>query len=695
MSLKEYSTERIRNVAFVSHSGAGKTTVGDAILFVTGGNDRFGRVDDETSVLDWDSEEIRRKTTISTGLAPVEWSDCKINILDTPGYFDFVGEVRSALRVADGALVVVDATGGVEVGTELVWQYTSEYEIPRLLVVNKLDRENTGFQETLNQLRNVFGSRVLPLYLPIGKEAGLKGVVDILREVALVPSPDGKKVVEESIPADLADQVSDLKEELKEAACDGDDELLEKYLDEGDLTDEEIIRGLRAASIARKAFITIPVSASKLIGIHQVLDAIVTYLPSPADVPAVRGVVPDTEDEVVRKADVSEPFSALVFKTTADPYVGKLTIFRVYSGKLAANSTCFNSSKKRAERIGHLFSIKGKSQEPVSHVSAGDIGAVAKLQETLTGDTLCTQEDPVLFAPISFPAPVYSLAVNPKTKGDEEKISAGLARLTDEDPTITVERNTETGETILSGLGEVHVDVTTTKLKRKFGVDVDLTLPKIAYRETIKDSAKAEGRHKKQTGGRGQFGHVWIEFEHTSEQEFEFVDKIFGGAVPRQYIPAVEKGLREALQEGVLAGYPVVNLKATLYDGSFHPVDSSEMAFKIAASLAFKKGCAEAKPVLLEPIVRVEVTVPEQYMGDIMGDLNKKRGRILGMESKGHIQVIKALAPLSEMQRYAIDLRSMTQGRGLFTMELDHYEEVPDNIAAQIIEEAQKEKENK
>lgn len=694
MSLKEFSTGNIRNVALISHSGAGKTTVGDAMLFVTGGNDRFGRVDDATSVLDYDSEEVRRKTTISTALAPVEWNGHKVNILDTPGYFDFVGEVRSALRVADGALVVIDATGGIEVGTELVWQYTAEYEIPRLLVVNKLDRENTDFQDTLNELGNVFGRRVLPLYLPLGKEAGLKGVVDIIREVALISSPDGK-ITEERVPEDMAGDVSDLKEELKEAACDGDDDLLEKYLDEGDLTDEEILKGLRAASIARKVFLTVPLSANKLIGIQQLLDAIVAYLPSPADVPPVKGAIPGTEDEVIRSADSSQPFSALVFKTTADPYVGKLTVFRVYSGKFASNSSCYNSTKGRTERIGQLYTIKGKNQEPVSHVVAGDIGAVAKLQETLTGDTLCTQEHPVLFAPIKFPAPVYSLAVNPRTKGDEEKISAGLSRLTEEDPTITVERNAETGETILSGLGEVHVDVTTTKLKKKFGVDVDVTLPKIPYRETIKGSSKAEGKHKKQTGGRGQYGHVWIEFEHIADQAFEFVDKIFGGAVPRQYIPAVEKGLREAIEEGVLAGYPVVNMKATLYDGSFHPVDSSEMAFKIAASLAFKKGCSEAHPIILEPIVRVEVTVPDQFMGDIMGDLNKKRGRILGMESKGHIQVIKALAPLSEMQRYAIDLRSMTQGRGLFTMEFDHYEEVPGNISADIIEEAQKQKDSR
>ncbi len=691
--MKEFSTENIRNVALVSHSGAGKTTVGDAMLFVTGGNDRFGRVDDSTSVLDYDSEEIRRKTTVSTAVAPVEWNGCKINILDTPGYFDFVGEVRSALRVADGALVVVDATGGIEVGTELVWQYANEYQIPRLLVVNKLDRENTDFLVTLGELNNVFG-RVLPLYLPIGKEEDIKGVVDIIRGVALISSPDGK-ISEEEIPENMAGDVSDMKEELKEAACDGDDDLFEKYIDEGDLTDDEIRKGLRAASIARKIVLAIPASASKLVSMQPVLDAIAAYLPNPTEVPAVKGVVPGTEDEAVRSADVSEPLSALVFKTTADPYVGKLTLFRVYSGKFASNGSCYNSTKDHTERIGQLYTIKGKSQIPVPFVVAGDIGAVAKLQETLTGDTLCKQEDPVLFPTIEFPAPVYSLAVNPRTKGDEEKISSGLSRLTEEDPTITVERNAETSETILSGLGEVHVDVTTTKLKKKFGVDVDVTTPKIPYRETIKGSAKAEGKHKKQTGGRGQYGHVWIEFEHIPDKDFEFVDKIYGGAVPRQYIPAVEKGLLEALEEGVLAGYPVVNIKATLYDGSFHPVDSSEMAFKIAASLAFKKGCEESHPIILEPIVKVEVTVPDQFMGDIMGDLNKKRGKILGMESKGPIQVIKALAPLSEMQKYAIDLRSMTQGRGLFTMEFDHYEEVPGNIATDIIEEARKARENR
>ncbi|HHW25923.1 MAG TPA: elongation factor G [Firmicutes bacterium] len=690
--MKEYSTENIRNVTLISHSGAGKTTLGDAMLFLTGGNDRFGRVDDGTSVLDFDPEEIRRKTTISTSVAPVEWKNRKVNILDTPGYFDFVGEVRSSLRVADGALIIVDAGGGVEVGTELVWQYAVEYQIPRMFIVNKMDRENTDFDAVMKEINEASGGRAIPLYLPIGKQANFKGLVDVIRNKAFTFGADGK-ATETAVPGDMAAAIADVKEKLKEAACDGDDELMEKYLEEGDLSDEEIIRGLRLASIAGKVFLAVPVSAAKMIGVAQVLDAVVDYMPSPKDVPAVTGKVPGQDTEVTREPSDAAPFSALVFKTTADPYVGKLTLFRVYSGKFMSNVPCLNSSRGKVERVGQLYSVKGKSQEPVPFVTAGDIGAVAKLQETLTGDTLCKQEEPVVFPAIKFPAPVYSVAVHPKTKGDEDKISAGLTRLTEEDPTIRVERGAETSETILYGLGEVHVDVTTGKLKRKFGVDVDLTSPKIPYRETIKGTSKAEGRHKKQTGGRGQFGHVWIEFEPLPDKEFEFVDKIFGGAVPRQFIPAVEKGLREAMQEGVLAGYPVVNLKATLYDGSFHPVDSSEMAFKLAASLAFKKGCMEAQPIILEPIVRLEVTVPEQYMGDIMGDLNKKRGRIHGMETKGHIQVIKATAPLAEVQKYAIDLRSMTQGRGLFTMEFDHYEEVPANIAETIIEEAKKARE--
>lgn len=690
--MKEYSIENLRNVALIAHSGAGKTSLGDAMLFISGGNTRLGKVDEGTSVLDFDSEEIRRKTTISTSVAPVEWKGTKINLLDTPGYFDFVGDVLSALRVVEGAVVVVDATGGVQVGTEIVWDYARQRNLSCIIAINKLDRENTDFWKTLEEVNRAFGGHVVPLYIPLGKEASFRGVVDVIGGKALVTQGEGK-IAEQDIPQDLKDAVESTKEKLIETACDGDDQLMEKYIEGQELTPEEIVRGIKLAVLKRKAFPAIPASVAKTIGVHAIMDAIVAYVPSPADVKAPVGKAPGSEEEKSFEAAPGAPFSALVWKTTADPFVGKLSLFRVYSGKFVSNTTCFNATKGRSERVGQLYSIKGKSQEPVPEVSAGDIGAVAKLQETTTGDTLCLESSPIVYEPIAFPNPVYSVAVRPKTKGDEDKISAGLQRLVEEDPTIRVERNTETGETILSGLGEVHVDVTTTKLRDKFHVDVELSLPKVPYRETIKGTAKAEGKHKKQTGGRGQYGHVFIEFEPAPDKDFEFVDKIFGGAVPRQYIPAVEKGLREALNEGVLAGYPVTNLRAILYDGSYHPVDSSELAFKIAAALAFKKGCSEANPVLLEPIMRVEVMVPEQFMGDIMGDFNKRRGRILGVEAKGPFQIIKAMVPMAEMLKYAIDLRSMTQGRGVFKMEFDRYEEVPPQVAEGIIEAARKEKE--
>lgn len=690
--MKEYSTGNIRNVVLISHGGAGKTTIGDAMLFLSGGNDRFGRTDDNSSLLDFDPDEQRRKTTILTSVAPIEWKGTKINVLDTPGYFDFVGEVRSALRVGDGAVVVVDATGGVEVGTELVWQYAREHKVPRLIVVNKLDRENTNFEAVVAQINEALNAHATPLYLPVGKDASFKGLVDVIKGVMITTGADGKST-EGPVPADLAGAVSDLKEQLKEAACDGDDSLMEKYLEEGDLSDEEIERGLRLASTAGRISLVVPVAAAKLLGIKEAMDSVVRFLPSPVDVPVVKGHIPGQDTEIERVCDDTGPFSALVWKTTADPYVGKLTLFRVYSGKFVSNSSALNSTKGKVERVGQLYTVKGKTQEPVASVTAGDIGAVAKLADTLTGDTLCKPEEPVVFETIAFPAPVYSVAVHPKTKGDEDKISSGLTRLIEEDPTLKTERNAETSETILSGLGEVHLEVTTGKLKRKFGVDVELTTPTIPYRETIKGSSKVQGRHKKQTGGRGQFGDVWIEFEPLPDKDFEFVDKIFGGSVPRQFIPAVEKGLREVLPEGIQAGYPATNIRATLYDGSYHPVDSSEMAFKIAAGLAFKKGCMEANPIIMEPIMKMEITVPEQFMGDIMGDLNKNRGKILGMEAKGHLQVIRALAPLAEVQKYAIDLRSMTQGRGLFSMEFDHHEEVPAHLAETIIEAAKKAKE--
>lgn len=677
--MTKVSVDRIRNVCLISHGGAGKTSIAEGILYAAGVTDRLGRTDEGTSVMDYEPEEVRRHISISTSVASVPWKGFKINLIDTPGYFDFVGEVKAGIRVSDSAIVVVDAVSGVEVGTELVWRYASEPNLPKMIVVSKLDRENSDFFRVLHQLREVFGNAILPLQLPVGKESSFSGLVDII---------DG----EGSIPPELAPDVQRYKDRLAEAAAEGDDSLLEKYLEGESLSGDEIRDGLRR-SIATGNFIPVlGVSALKAIGIQQLLDAIVALLPSPKDDGAVEGTNPKTGETEQRLPSDDDPFSALVFKTMADPYVGRLTVFRVYSGSLSSDSHVYNANKRRTERIGQLFSIRGKYQEPLETVSAGDIAAVAKLQETSTGDTLCAEQSPIEFPSIEFPKPVFSVAVLPKSKGDEEKISSGLSRLTEEDLTFKTEKNTETGQTIISGMGDLHLEVITEKLKRKFGVDVNLEPPKIPYRETIRSKVQVEGKHKKQTGGRGQYGHVWLELEPLEPGgEFEFADRIFGGAVPKQYIPAVEKGVREAMQEGVLAGYPVTDVKVTLYDGSYHTVDSSELAFKIASSMAFKKGALQANPVILEPIMSVEVTVPDQFMGDVIGDLNKKRGKVIGIDPQGGVQAIKALVPQAEMSKYAIDLRSLTQGRGTFTASFSHYEEVPAHISQEIIERSKKE----
>ncbi len=690
--MKRYDIDKIRNLGLISHGGAGKTSLAEAMLYDSGTVDRLGRVDDGNATMDFDPEEIKRKMSISTGIAPCEWKGYKINIVDTPGYFDFVGEVRAALRVVDGAVLLVDAVAGVEVGTELFWGFTEEYNVPAIVFVNKMDRENASFEKTLESLRKSLGKPVIPLQIPIGAEASFSGVVDIVKGKAY--KFDGRNVVEIDIPEELSSKVAEFREPLIEAAAETDDELIMKFLEGEALTDEEITQGLRKGVMARKFVPVLLGSATRNIGAQLLMDAVVAYLPSPQDAGEVKGTHPRTSAEQTRKPSVDQPFSALVFKTMADPYVGKLTVFRVYSGVLKSDSHTYNSSKDREERIGQLFVMKGKQQEPIPEVWAGDLAAVAKLQDTSTGDTLCDAANPIIFPQIKFPAPVYSVAVLPKSKGDEEKIGSGLARLTEEDPTFRVEKNTQTLQTIISGMGDMHLDVITDRLKRKFGVEVTLETPKVPYKETIRGTAKVEGKHKKQTGGRGQYGHVFLEVEPLEPgKEFEFVDKIFGGAVPKQYIPAVEKGVREAMQEGVMAGYPVTDVRVTLVDGSYHTVDSSEMAFKIAASMAFKKACQQASPILLEPVMRVEVTVPEQFMGDVMGDLNKKRGKILGMEPHGSHQIIRALVPLAEMSKYAIDLRSITQGRGIFSMEFASYEEVPYNVAQEIIAQAKKDKE--
>ncbi len=686
--MKDYKTSNLRNVALVGHGGSGKTTIAEAMLFNTGVLDRFGKVEDGTTVTDFDPEEIKRKISISAATAPCEWKEQRINVIDTPGYFDFVGEVVASLKVADSVVIPVDSVGGVEVGAEKAWDYVDENGKSCLFFVNKMDRENANFSKVLEQLREVFGNKIVPFVLPIGAEASFKGVVDLIDQKAKIR--DGNKTVESDVPADMKDAVEEYRSMIIESAAQTDEELMEKYFGGEELTKEEIIKGLRLGVISGDVVPVLCGAANKNTGIDVLMDMVLNYLPSPADKPAVEAQNTKTNQKVKVAADAGAAFSAQIYKTIADPFVGKISMFKVMSGTMKTDMEVYNANKEKKEKLSNLFLLRGKKQVIMEKLVAGEIAAVAKLQFSTTGDTLCDASNPVVFDPIKFPAPSIALSIEPKSKGDEDKIGNGLHRLVEEDPTLKVEKNVETKQTLISGMGEQHLEVTTKKLHNKFGVEVVLHDPKIPFRETIKKSAKAEGKHKKQSGGHGQYGHVWVEFEPILDgsAEFEFVDKIVGGVVPRQYIPAVEKGLRDCIEEGVLAGFPVVNLRCILYDGSFHPVDSAEMPFKIAAALAYKKGMAAANPVLLEPIYQVEVVVPDEYMGDIIGDLNKKRGRILGMEPMGKLQKVSAEAPLAEMFKYATDLRSMTQARGSFSMSFSRYEEVPAQHAQKIIDAA-------
>ena len=687
--MKTYQVDKIRNVALVGHSGSGKTTLTEAVLYATGVTKRQGRVDDGNTVSDFSKEEINRKVSIGTTSIPVEWNNMKFNILDTPGYFDFVGETYGALRASEGAILVIDASSGIEVGTEKAWKLLEKHKRPRFIFINKMDKENVNFDKLMDDLKERFGNKVFPFALPIGEAEKFKGFVNVRDEVAYKYT-EGKR---EEIPLFEEEKAAivDIRESMMEIVAESDDELLEKFFSGEPFTTDEIATGIRT-QVANGELVPVFIgSAEKNIGIDYLLSVIERYIPSPLDIGSVVGTVNGKEE--IRKIDVNEPFSAIVFKTIADPFVGKLSLFKVISGKLTKDVEVYNSSKEKTEKLGGLFVLRGKNQIESNEIVAGDIGATSKLQFTQTGDTLCSKNDEILFDKISYPQPTLFLAVEPKAKGDEEKIGTSLQRLTEEDPTFTLQRNTETKQLLIGGQGNMQLAVITDKLKNNFGVDIILFNPKIAYRETIKGSASVQGRHKKQSGGAGQYGDVHIRFEPSTE-EFEFAEEVFGGSVPRNYFPAVEKGLRDSLENGVLAGYPVVNMKATLFDGSYHPVDSNEMAFKIAASLAFKKGMEAAKPILLEPILKVEVNIPEDYMGDVMGDMNKRRGRILGMEQQEDgSQLVIAEAPHAEMFEYAIDLRSMTQARGSFTMEFIRYEEVPSNIAEKIIAEAKAEKE--
>ncbi len=684
--MKKYTSDNIRNVALISHGGAGKTSLTEALLFTSGAINRLGKIESGNTTTDFDPDEVKKQVTINVGLAPLEWSGIKINLLDTPGYFDFIGDVLGALRVADSAVVVVCAVSGVEVGTEKVWGYADDFNLPRVVAINKLERENADYEGTLEQLRSHFGFSVAPLQMPIGKEADFRGVVDLVSQRALLFSDNGMQVKEEEIPADLKDQAEDLREKLVEAIAEADDSLLEKYLEGEVLSEDEVKKGLRQGVLQGKIVPVLCCAATKNFGTQPLLDLIKNYIPSPLDQGELKGLLPGGDEETTRKLSPDEPMSAFVYKTLADPYVGRINFFRVYSGKIEPDSQVYNSRKDITERFGQVFSMRGKNQVSMEEIVAGDIACVAKLQETVTGDTLCDSSKPILFPQLNFPEPVISFAVEPKTKGDEEKVGTGLARFLEEDPTFQLERRAETKQTIISGLGELHLDIIVSRLSEKFGVEVELSTPKVPYKETIKGQAKVEGKHKKQSGGRGQFGHVYLELEPAETgQGLIFENKIFGGSVPRQYVPAVEKGVTEAMEEGVVAGYPVQDVVVRLVDGSYHTVDSSEMAFKIAASQAFKKGMEKAGAVLLEPIMNMEVTVPEAFMGDIMGDLNSKRGRIQGMEPEDGLQKIRAQVPMAEIFKYSIDLRSMTQGRGFFSMEFSHYEEVPHQVAEQVV----------
>lgn len=687
--MKEYQTNQLRNVCLIGHGGTGKTTLSEAILYDCKEIDRVGRVEEGTTTSDYDAEERKRQISISAAMTPVEWKNNKINIVDTPGYFDFVGEVLEGLRASDAAIITVCAVSGLQVGTEKVWDYCKKYNKPRAFYINKLDRENANFDKVLSQLKEKYGISVVPLQLPIGKEADFKGIVDVIKMKSI--TYNGKDFVEGDVPADLLDTAGEYKAAITEAVAENDENLLDKYFNEGELSEDEIISGLRTGVAKGEIVPVFCGSALMNNGVTTLLDGIIDYIPCPADLQEVEGTNPKTNEKETRRVSSSEPFSAFVFKTIADPYVGKLSMFRVLSGSISSDSLVYNSSKGKNEKIGTLYILRGKNQIPVTKVIAGDIGAVSKLAITSTGDTLCDQGNCIVYPAIKFPEPCISLTVKPKSKGDEDKISSGLSKLLEEDLTFKVSRDVENAETIISGVGELHLEVITKKLQSKFGAEVSLDVPKIPYRETIRKMSDVQGKHKKQSGGHGQYGDVYIKFEpNPNGNDFEFVDEVVGGVVPRQYIPAVEKGLRECIVHGVLAGYPVVGLRATLHYGSYHPVDSSEMAFKVAASLAYKKGMKEADPVLLEPIMHIEVTVPDEYMGDIIGDLNKKRGRVLGMEPKDGEQVVVAEVPQSEIFKYATDLRSMTQARGSFTSRFERYEEVPANISAKIIEEAAK-----
>ena len=690
--MSKYESNSLRNIAIVGHGATGKTSLCESLLFVAGKTDRQGRVDDGTSSMDFEPEEQKRRISISAATNFFEWEKHKITILDTPGDSNFSYDTRNCLRVADGAVVVIDAVGGVEFQTEKVWEYADEYKLPRIVYISRMDRERADFFASIETIKSRLGKKATPVFLPIGKEDNFKGVIDLIAKKALIFDGAGGKYKSADIPADMKDIVDKYRENMVEDIAESDEKLMDKYLDAGELSEDELKAGLKKGVTSLSLLPIACGSATKNIGIAPLIDLVINALPSPVERGLVTGKKPGKDEAETRIPEESAPFSALVFKTIADPYAGRLTLFRVFSGTVSSDSTFYNSSRKITERFGNIFFLEGKSQKPVESLVPGDIAAVAKLKETTTGVTICNEKAAIIFEKVVPPPPIMSFAVAPKSRGDEDKIVSSIHRIIEEDPTLTFRREEQTKEMILSGMGQVHIEVSIEKMKRKFGVELTLKTPKVPYKETIKGKTNVQGKYKKQSGGRGQFGDCWLDIEPLPRSGgYEFADKIVGGVIPQQYRPAVDKGIVEAMAEGVLAGYPVVDLRVSLVDGSYHTVDSSEMAFKIAGSMGFKKGVLACQPVLLEPIVNIDIEIPDEYMGDVIGDLNGRRGKVLGMESKGPNRIIKGQVPLAEILRYAPDLRSMTSGRGTFTYEHSHYEEVPPFIAEKIIAESKKE----
>ncbi|MBM4135419.1 MAG: elongation factor G [Nitrospira sp.] len=685
--MSRFPLEKTRNIGIMAHIDAGKTTTTERILYYTGVTYKIGEVDEGTAVMDWMVQEQERGITITSAATTCFWKDQKINIIDTPGHVDFTIEVERSLRILDGAIAVFDAVAGVEPQSETVWRQANRYNVPRIAFMNKMDRVGADFFMSVNSMIERLGANPVPIQIPIGAEDGFRGSIDLVRMKAIYFDDEtlGAKYVEGDIPDLLIPHARQYREKMLEALADADENIMEKFLGGEAISEDETEMAIRKGTLEMKITPVLCGSAFRNKGLQLLLDAIVDYLPSPLDVPPVIGHTPGNGAKIIRHADDSEPFAALAFKVMTDPFVGQLTFIRVYSGVLNAGSYVYNSTKGTRERIGRLLKMHANKREEMKEVSAGDIAAVVGLKQTLTGDTLCDEQKPVILESIEFPEPVVSVAIEPKTKADQEKLSQSLSKLTQEDPSFKVSFNEETGQTIISGMGELHLDIIIDRLLREFKVSANVGRPQVAYKETIRSASKAEGKFIRQSGGRGQYGHVFIELEPLeSGKGFEFVDKIVGGSVPREYIPAVNKGIKEATDRGILAGYPVVDIKATLYDGSYHDVDSSEMAFKIAASMAFREAAKKAKPVLLEPIMSVEVVTPEGYLGDVIGDLNSRRGKVQNIEKRGNTQIIKAMAPLSEMFGYATDLRSKTQGRATYTMQFSHYEEAPKGITEEI-----------